>query len=104
VSKRKKAYWNMSAEELTEATREFDQEDIADTFRAMTPQEEAAWRAAVQKRRPGRSANAKATKVISVGIEAGLLERVDALAKKRRLSRAKLIAEGLQTVLDKNGT
>jgi len=101
MSNRKKQYWNMTGEELAEATREFDEEGIADTFHPMTSSEEAGWRAALQNRRADRTANAKGVKVISVSIEARLLERADALAKKRRISRAKLIAEGLRSVLAK---
>ena len=96
---KKKKYWNMTTEELAEATREFDQENVADTFRPMTAAGEAAWRARVEKRPPGRPRVGRGVKVVSLGIEAGLLERADALAKKRGISRAKLIAEGLEAVL-----
>jgi hypothetical protein len=44
-----KPYWEMTTEELAEATREFDREHVADSFREMTPAEEDAWRAAVGK-------------------------------------------------------
>ena len=99
MSKRKKKFWNMTTNELAEATREFDQEGIAETFRPMTPSEEAAWRSAVQKRPDGRHRNGKGIKVISLGIDAGLLKRADAVAKKRGISRARLVAEGLEAVL-----
>jgi len=42
-------------------------------------------------------------KVISLGIDTDLLKRADALARKRGISRARLVAEGLNTVLAKNG-
>ncbi len=102
MSKQKKKYWNMTTEELAEATREFDQEGVAETFRPMTPSEEAAWQSAVHKRRGGRARNSGHMKVISLGIEAGLLKRADAAAKKRGISRAKLVAEGLEVVLAKS--
>jgi hypothetical protein len=101
MSKRKKKYWNMTTDELAEATREFDQEGIAETFRPMTPSEEAAWQSAVQQRPAGRTRNDREVKVISLGIEAGLLKRLDRVAKKRGISRAKLAAEGLEAVLAK---
>ena len=100
MTKRRKEYWEMNAKELAAATKEFDRPGIAKTFRAMTPAEEAAWRAKVKRPR-GRPRNGRGTKVISLGIEAGLLERADALAKKRRISRARLAAEGLEAVLGK---
>ncbi len=65
----------------------------------MTASEEAAWRSAVHKRPAGRSKHGKDVKVISLGIDAGLLKRADAVAKKRGISRAKLVAEGLEVVL-----
>jgi hypothetical protein len=99
MSKRKKKYWNMTTAELAEATREFDQEGVAGTFRSMTPSEEAAWQSAVQKGAAGRTANGKQVKAITLGIEADLLTRADALAKKRGITRAKLVAEGLEAVL-----
>jgi hypothetical protein len=43
VTKKTKEYWNMTQAELAEATREFDREFVADTFRDMTP----------PKRKPG---------------------------------------------------
>ena len=103
MSKRTKKYNEMTTAELAEATREFDEENVADTFRPMTPAEEAAWRAATGQRPRGRPRVGKGVKVVSLGIEADLLRRADALAKKRRISRAKLVAEGLEAVLGKAG-
>jgi hypothetical protein len=101
MSKRKKKYWTMTTDELAAATREFEEEGVAESFRPMTPSEEAAWQAAVRKRAAGRARNGKDLKVISLGIDAGLLKRVDRVAKKRGISRAKLVAEGLEAVLAK---
>ena len=103
MSKPKKPYWEMTADELAEATREFDREHVADTFRAMTPAEEKAWRAAVTKPRRGKPARDEGAKTISIEIQAGLLRRVDALAKKRGISRARLVAESLEAMLGKRG-
>ncbi len=102
MSKRKKKFWNMNTHELAEATREFDQEGIAETFRPMTPSEEAAWRSAVQKQPVRRHRNGKETKVISLRIDAGLLQRAEVVAKKRGISRAQLVAEGLEAVLGRS--
>jgi hypothetical protein len=99
MSKERKKYWDMTTEELAEATREFDEENAADTFGPLTPKAAAAWRAARRKKQRGRARGDGRVKVVSVGIDAGLLERADALAKKRGISRAKLVAEGLKTVL-----
>lgn len=101
MSKRKKEYWNMTADELAAATKEFKEDGVAETFRAMTAAALARLRQARRKRQRGRPRVGKGVKVISVGVELGLLERADAVAKKRGLSRAKLIAEGLESVLSR---
>ncbi len=36
-----KPYWEMNTAELREATKQFDQEFVGDTFRSATPQEQA---------------------------------------------------------------
>jgi len=102
MSKRKKKYWHMTTAELAEATREFDSDGIVETFRPMTRAEEAAWQAAVNRPGAGRTKNGRNLKIISVGIDAALLKRADAVAKKRGISRAKLVAEGLKVVLTKS--
>lgn len=103
MSKSKKPYWKMTADELAEATREFDREHVADSFRPMTPAEEKDWRAAVTKRRRGKPVRQDGARTISIEIQAGLLGRVDALAKKRGISRARLVAESLEAMLSKRG-
>jgi hypothetical protein len=99
MSKSRRQYWEMTTAELAEATKEFDQEGVAESFGPMTREAEAAWKAARRKRPRGRPRVGRGVKVVSVGIESGLLKRVDTLAKKRGISRAKLVAEGLEKVL-----
>jgi hypothetical protein len=103
MSKPGKKYWEMTTAELAEATKEFDREGVAETFGPMTAEAEAAWKAARRKRPRGRPRVGRGVKVVSVGIEAGLLKRADAVARKRGISRAKLVAEGLETVLGREG-
>ena len=99
MTKKTKEYWNMTQAELAEATSEFDREFMTDSFRDMTPAEEKAWRTAVGKRRRSRQGAANGVKIVPLGIDASLLKRADALAKKRGVSRDSLIAEGLETLL-----
>jgi hypothetical protein len=99
MSKPRKQYWDMTTAELAEATKEFDREDVGEGFGPMTAEAEAAWKVARRKRPRGRPRIGRGVKVVSVGIESGLLKRADRLAKKRGISRAKLVAEGLETVL-----
>ncbi len=103
MSKPKKPYWNMTADELAEATREFDREDVGETFRDLTPAEEKAWRGAVHKRVRRGPVSDKVVKSVTVEIQATLLKRVDALARKRGISRGRLVAESLETMLGKRG-
>jgi hypothetical protein len=95
----RKKHWEMNAKELSDATGEVESENVAGTFRAMFPEAESVCKAARKKRPYGRPRLGRGVKVVSVGIEASLLKRADRLAKKRGISRAKLVAEGLRTVL-----
>ena len=54
MTRRNKKYWNMTTEELAAATRESDGQGVAETFRPMTPAEQAAWQSAVSERGTGR--------------------------------------------------
>jgi hypothetical protein len=91
-----KPYWEMNTAELREATKEFDQEFVGDTFRSATPKEQARFERA---RKRGRPRNGMGSKTISVTVEASLLAETDRLAKKLHVPRAVLIARGLQAVL-----
>lgn len=84
-------------EELDRITADLDREFVADTFRPLTDQEAKTWRRAKRKR--GRPVRGRGSKVISVSIEKRLLDRTDRLARKKRVSRAQLIARGLNAVL-----
>jgi hypothetical protein len=99
MTKKAIEFWEMNADELAAATEEFDREHVADTFRDMTPVEEKALHAAIGKKRGAKAVDAKGVKIVPVRIEAGLLKRADALAKKRGVSRARLVADGLEALL-----
>jgi hypothetical protein len=90
-------YGKMTAQELAEATKEFDQEMIIEKAVPLTPEARALWEKA--KRRPGRPRVGKGVRVISVSVEKGLLTRSDSLAKRLKIRRAALIARGLRAVL-----
>jgi hypothetical protein len=88
----------MNARELAKATAELDRELVIDRSRPLTSQEEARWQRARQK--PGRPKVGKGAKVISISIEKGLLSRADRLARKLQLPRTRLIALGLEALLE----
>jgi hypothetical protein len=91
----------MAAEELTEATKEFDEPFVAKTFKRLSPEMRERWERA--KRKVGRPKQGRGVRVISVSVERGLLVRSDALAKKMGVSRAALISRGLKAVLAVQG-
>lgn len=75
---------------------EFDKEFIADTFAPLKPADKTRWTRAKKRGRPRLG---KGVKVISVSIEQSLLNRADRAARRKGVSRASLIAAGLEVVL-----
>lgn len=93
------------AQKAAEVAR-FDEEFIADEGRPLTREERARWerlqkglQRTHRRKKLGRPAKGKGVKVISLSVEQGLLERADAEARRRNISRAALVAEGLEAVL-----
>ena len=78
----------MTAAELADATREFDQPFSFERGRPMTRAE----RAEERRLRSGRSGRDAAHRKISVSLEQSVLDKTDAIAKKRGLNRSELIA------------
>ena len=76
---------------------QFDQEFIADEAKPLTPAECRRWEKA--KRKVGRPKVGKGAKMIALSIEQGLLSRADALAKRRKMTRAALVAGALEAEL-----
>jgi hypothetical protein len=96
-----KPYWEMTAPELREATKQFDEEFVAEESRPLTLEEQARWQRA--KAKLSSSATDENEQTISVRLDKALLDRCTALAKKKRLSRDALIARGLRTLLAAEG-
>jgi Ribbon-helix-helix protein, copG family len=85
-----KAYWKMNPDELAKATEHFDKPFVIDESRPLTSAERAQW--AKVRRKRGRPKIGKGFKRVSLSLEQDLLRRVTNLAKKRRISRSRLIA------------
>ena len=90
---------DMSAAELAEATREFDQPDAFARARPMT----AAERAEEGVLRRGRPRIGQGAKKISISLERGVLRDADALARKRGVKRSELIARFVVAGLKRAG-
>ena len=83
----------MITKELDAMVGEFDRELVADSFGPMDGRARA--RLSRAKRKRGRPRVGAGSQVVSVTIERRLLKKVDRLAKRLGVSRAKLIAVGL---------
>jgi hypothetical protein len=94
---KRKPYWEMTANELAEATQAFDEPLVADRSRPLTAGERRQWDRVKRKR--GRPRVGQGYQRVSVSIERGLLKRATALARKRRVSRSKLFAQLLEQAL-----
>lgn len=93
----KKKYWDMTTEELAAATKQFNEPLVADQSRPLTPAEQKQWQQIQRKR--GRPLVGKGHRRISVSMESGLLAQVNALAKKRGISRSQLFAQAVEATL-----
>lgn len=65
--------------------------------RPLNPAQRAQWKRI--KKKMGRPRVGKGSKVISLSIERHLLKQADALAKRRHVTRARVVAEGLALLL-----
>ena len=90
-------YGAMSKEELEADTAKFDREFIVDESRPLTRKLKTGLRKAARRR--GRPRTGKGARRVLVTIERGLLDRSDAFARRKKMSRSQLIARGLETVL-----
>lgn len=82
--------------EYDSVDREFSREDTQPS----TASQRKAWRKFQARRRGrGRPKIGEGAKVISLTIEGGLLKRADAFAKRRGVSRAQMVARGLELLM-----
>jgi hypothetical protein len=93
MKKNRKPYSAMSPAELSEATRAFRREFVP------TKPLSAKMRATLNRAKRGRPRVGRGAKAVLVSVERGLLSAADAYARKNKLSRSELIAEGLRNLL-----
>ena len=101
MSKTTKKYWEMNKTELAEATKEFDQEFIADKARPMTLKERREERLA---RRRGRPRIGKGAQKIHISLERGLVKQADKVAKQKGWCRSELIARALAAAIGRKAS
>jgi hypothetical protein len=92
-----KSFFELTDEEKREATKEFEQEFISDTFRELTPQERAHWEQ-IQKRLKLTHPNLS-YRSVKTRLPTYLIKELDALAKERKVSRSKMISLALGVYL-----
>jgi hypothetical protein len=95
---RRKPWVKMTASELSQVTAKYDKPFVA--LRESKPLS-ARGRELHRKAKPGRPPVGEGAAKIALSVERGLLRRLDAYAKAHGISRAELVARGLQVVLSK---
>jgi hypothetical protein len=91
-TRRHQPYDQMTAAELAEATKQYDQEFVGTPGKALTPAQKALHRRAMKR---GRPRVGKGAQRINITVERGLLGRADGVAQRQGLTRAELVARAL---------
>lgn len=100
--KKRKPYWEMNTAELREATREFDEPFAFEKGKPLTPRDKVKFRNArehARKVKRGRPRVGLGATRITTTVERSLLKRVDEFAKAHEMTRAEVIAEGMERVI-----
>lgn len=90
----------LSPEEKEREFRSIDREFSRAQTKPLTAAQRSAWKKFRERRRSrGRPKVGQGARVVSLTIEGGLLKRTDALAKREGVSRANVVARGLEMLL-----
>jgi len=98
-----RAFDALSGAEKAKIVAEIEAEDPADRLgrsKPLTREQRADWR---RRKKMGRPKIGQGHKVVSISLEAGLLKKADAYAKRHGLKRAQLVAQGLRRVIGDSG-
>jgi hypothetical protein len=87
-----KAYWAMTAQELVEATKQFDKPLLASHHRPATKAERARFERALR-------AGAMVHRFDELGLDPELLSSAAAYAKRRKIPLGRLVERGLRREL-----
>jgi hypothetical protein len=98
MSKKHKPYDRMTTEELREATREFDREQVEAPGTPLTKAQREQHRRAKKMGRPKKGAGAA---VVGISIEKGLLKKADSLAKRRRMGRSQFFVDAIREAVER---
>jgi hypothetical protein len=89
-----KPYWEMTTDELAEATKEFDKPLAPGRMRALTKEERARWERA-QKAGKGRNIS-----LVTVALPTPLLDRMSEYARKHDLSISDVMRKSVDSALN----
>jgi hypothetical protein len=94
-----KRYSAMTTAQLRNATEEFDREWTGPGLpgKPLTAEDRA-----LHRRARGRPIVGKGAKIVPISIERGLLTDADAFAKRHKLKRSEMVAQGLRLVMAKS--
>lgn len=94
-------------EEKERIVAEYDKPFAVDRFKPLTPAQRRKWNTlqaamkAEHRKAVGRPKKGAGAKIISLSVEKALLKRADAAAKQNGMTRAQLVAQGLEMALSK---
>jgi len=98
-----KPYWEMNADELAVATKEFDEEIPDSRLRPLSTEDRRRWERS--KRQPSRSIYVVerdkdgGLEAVLVELDGDLLRRIDAYAATRKMTRSEIIETSLRSAL-----
>jgi hypothetical protein len=69
--------------------------------RPLNAKERALWKRVQRRLQRGRPKIGRGVKRVMVSVEAGLLQRADAYARKNHMKRSELIAKAIETIMSK---
>lgn len=92
-----KQYWEMTKDELREATRRYNAEELGLPGKPLSAEGKQLLAAAAHKR--GRPRIGKGCQRVLVSIEKDLLHQADSTASRLHMSRSELITRGLRAAI-----
>ncbi len=109
MAERRKSYAQMNTAELRAATAEYDREWTGPGLpgKPLTAAQRALHRraaargAATAKAKIGRPTIGAGAKIVPVSIERGLLKEADTFARRHKLKRSQMVAQGLRLVMQR---
>jgi|SRR6185436_11268621 len=93
---------HMTDAQKTAFAKQYDRDIPLSETRPLTAAERRLFNR-IMKRGRGRPRIGKGAARINITIEKGLLNRIDTFAKKAKISRARMIAQGLELMMKKAG-